>query len=226
VISTTLGGSVLVALPAAILPDPLPASAATPIPLAPQPGQGRATRGVEISAAGLLAGAVHRLLGRRISPVRAARVAAARLRCSSRSSAKQWMWTFAYPNGRGSKGVLYVPAARAVRLAMTSRDVIHSFFVPEFRVKKDVIPGRTTELWFEAREPGTYRRVLALEYWGKGTSTMRAPGGRALGCRVHASPLDRLPPFDFWTFRVLVYRSRLLAGVRAARSPFSLVPAG
>ena len=59
---------------------------------------------------------------------------------------KQWMWKFAYP-GRASAsvGVLHVPAGRPVRLLLTSRDVIHSFYVPEFRLKQDALPGRYTE---------------------------------------------------------------------------------
>ncbi len=69
-------------------------------------------------------------------------------------TAKKWMWKFAYPSGAQSIAQLYVPAGRPVRLLMTSRDVIHSFFVPEFRVKQDVIPGRYTTVWFEAVAPG------------------------------------------------------------------------
>jgi cytochrome c oxidase subunit 2 len=86
---------------------------------------------------------------------------------------KQWMWTFAYPNGSGSNAVLYVPAGRPVKLVMSSRDVIHSFFVPSFRVKKDVIPGRITTMWFEVPQPGVYP-VFCTEYCGEGHSTMRA----------------------------------------------------
>jgi cytochrome c oxidase subunit 2 len=88
-------------------------------------------------------------------------------------TAKQWMWTFAYPNGHGSKAVLYVPVNRPVKLIMNSRDVIHSFYVPDFRVKKDVLPGRATTLWFEATATGTYPAYCA-EYCGEGHSTMRA----------------------------------------------------
>lgn len=87
-------------------------------------------------------------------------------------SAKQWMWTFAYPDGRASNGVLYVPANRPVKLVMTSRDAIHSFFVPEFRLKQDVVPGRVTTLWFEATAPGRYQ-ILCTEYCGASHSTMR-----------------------------------------------------
>ena len=87
-------------------------------------------------------------------------------------SGKQWMWSFAYPNGGGSNGVLYVPVNRPVKLVMTSRDVIHSFYVPAFRVKQDVVPGRMTTLWFEARTAGTYQ-IFCTEYCGSGHSTMR-----------------------------------------------------
>jgi cytochrome c oxidase subunit 2 len=85
--------------------------------------------------------------------------------------AKQWMWTFAYPDGNASEGDLYVPVGRPVRLLMTSRDVIHSFYVPAFRVKQDVLPGRTTSLWFEATEPGTYD-LFCAEYCGTEHSYM------------------------------------------------------
>ena len=88
-------------------------------------------------------------------------------------TAKKWMWKFAYPKGARSIARLYVPAGRPVKLIMTSRDVIHSFFVPEFRVKQDVVPGRYTTLWFEAVSPGTYP-VLCSQYCGTGHSTMRA----------------------------------------------------
>jgi cytochrome c oxidase subunit 2 len=108
--------------------------------------------------------------------------------------AKQWMWTFGYGNGTGSKAVVYVPANRPVKLSMTSRDVIHSFYVPDFRVKKDVIPGRTTELWFEARAPGRYP-VYCAEYCGEGHSTMRATVV-ALSDEDYAHAIARLPALD------------------------------
>jgi cytochrome c oxidase subunit II len=107
---------------------------------------------------------------------------------------KQWMWTFAYPNGRASNAVLYVPAGRPVRLLLSSRDVIHSFFVPDFRVKKDVIPGRMTSLWFEALEPGAYP-VYCTEYCGEGHSTMRAQV-IALSEEDYLAELEQLPRLD------------------------------
>lgn len=86
---------------------------------------------------------------------------------------KQWMWKFAYPGGRSSINVLTVPVDRPVRLVMTSRDVIHSFYVPAFRMKQDVVPGTYTSLWFEATEPGVYPAYCA-EYCGLQHSRMRA----------------------------------------------------
>lgn len=80
-------------------------------------------------------------------------------------TAKQWMWKFAYPDGRSSVAVLTVPQGQPVKLLMTSRDVIHSFFVPEFRIKQDVLPGRYTTAWFQADKAGTYQ-VLCTEYCG------------------------------------------------------------
>ena len=66
----------------------------------------------------------------------------------------------------------YVPAGRPIKLIMTSRDVIHSFYVPDFRIKQDVLPGRYTTLWFEVKEPGVHH-ILCAEYCGTNHSTMR-----------------------------------------------------
>lgn len=85
---------------------------------------------------------------------------------------KQWMWKFTHGNGKSSETRLHVPAGQPVKLVMTSRDVIHSFYVPAFRVKKDVVPGRYTTAWFEAPEPGVYP-ILCAEYCGTGHSMMR-----------------------------------------------------
>lgn len=87
-------------------------------------------------------------------------------------TAKKWMWIFAYPGGESSNATLYVPVGRPVKLVMTSRDVIHSFYVPEFRLKHDVVPGRMTTMWFEATAPGVYP-ILCTEYCGTEHSTMR-----------------------------------------------------
>lgn len=87
--------------------------------------------------------------------------------------ARTWMWEFEYPNGKRSVGDLYVPVGHPVQLVMTSEDVLHSFFVPAFRVKKDVVPNRYTSVWFEVKEPGEYQ-VFCAEYCGTLHSTMYA----------------------------------------------------
>jgi cytochrome c oxidase subunit 2 len=79
--------------------------------------------------------------------------------------AKQWMWKAELPGGQSEIGTLHVPVGRAVRLTMTSQDVIHSFYVPAFRVKADVLPGRYTTLWFQATQPGEYR-LFCSQYCG------------------------------------------------------------
>jgi len=86
---------------------------------------------------------------------------------------KQWMWKFAYPGGPNGIDRLVVPQGRPVRLLLTSRDVIHSFFVPAFRLKQDALPGRYTEVFFTAREQGSFE-VLCAEYCGTAHSQMRA----------------------------------------------------
>ncbi len=86
---------------------------------------------------------------------------------------KKWMWKFAYPGGPSSLDVLRVPAGRPVRLLITSRDVIHSFFVPDLRLKQDALPGRYTDVWFQADKPGTHQ-VFCAEFCGIGHSSMLA----------------------------------------------------
>ena len=70
--------------------------------------------------------------------------------------AKQWMWKTQHPNGAREINALHVPIGEPVTLLMTSEDVIHSFFVPAFRIKQDVLPGRYTQTWFVANRTGTY----------------------------------------------------------------------
>lgn len=86
---------------------------------------------------------------------------------------KQWTWTFDYPQGRSTAGVLYLPANRPVRLLVTSRDVIHSFFVPEFRIKKDGVPGRYNAIRLVPTRTGRFR-ALCTEFCGSGHSRMWA----------------------------------------------------
>jgi cytochrome c oxidase subunit 2 len=85
---------------------------------------------------------------------------------------QKWKWTFIYPNGVISDE-LHFPVGRPVKLVMTSNDVLHSFYIPDFRVKMDVIQGRYTYLWFQADEVGKHK-VYCAEYCGKDHSRMGA----------------------------------------------------
>ncbi len=84
---------------------------------------------------------------------------------------KQWFWEFEYAEGVTVANDLYVPVGRPIKLLMSSDDVLHSFFVPEFRIKHDVIPNRYTSVWFEATEVGDYR-IYCTEYCGQQHSSM------------------------------------------------------
>ena len=84
---------------------------------------------------------------------------------------KQWMWKFQHLNGQREINELHVPVGRPVKLVMTSEDVIHDVYVPGFRVKADVIPGRYTSLWFEPTKPGRYH-LFCAEYCGTRHSGM------------------------------------------------------
>ena len=84
---------------------------------------------------------------------------------------KQWMWKAQHPSGMREINQLHVPVGRPVRLTMISQDVLHSFFVPAFRVKHDVLPGRYTYVWFTATKVGTYH-LFCAEYCGTKHSGM------------------------------------------------------
>jgi cytochrome c oxidase subunit 2 len=88
-------------------------------------------------------------------------------------TAKKWVWQFEYPDGTRTINDIHVPVGKPVRLVMTSEDVLHSFFVPEFRIKHDIVPGRYTEVWFNPTVIGTHQ-VFCTEYCGKGHSDMLA----------------------------------------------------
>lgn len=90
-----------------------------------------------------------------------------------KATAQKWSWAFTYPNGVTVPGELRVPKDRPVKLLMSSRDVLHSLFIPEFRVKMDVLPGAYTQLWFEATEAGT-TTLFCTEYCGTSHSDMLA----------------------------------------------------
>ncbi len=85
---------------------------------------------------------------------------------------KQWMWRIQHPQGRSEINELHVPVGLPVVLRMISEDVIHSFYVPAFRVKMDVLPQRYTSLWFQATQPGVYH-LFCAEYCGTEHADMR-----------------------------------------------------
>ena len=81
------------------------------------------------------------------------------------------MWYLQHPQGRSETNELHVPLGQAVKLNMTSQDVIHSFFIPAFRIKQDVLPGRYTSLWFQPTKVGKYD-LFCAEYCGTNHSIM------------------------------------------------------
>jgi cytochrome c oxidase subunit 2 len=87
------------------------------------------------------------------------------------SVAKQWMWKFQHGNGRREINTLHVPLGQAVEMTMISEDVIHSFFIPAFRVKRDVLPGNYSSCWFEATKTGEFH-LFCAEYCGTNHSGM------------------------------------------------------
>ena len=86
--------------------------------------------------------------------------------------AKQWMWKIQHPDGRAEINELHIPVGQKFRLIMASEDVLHSFYIPAFRTKADVVPGRYTGLWFEANKIGTYR-LFCAEYCGTSHAAMK-----------------------------------------------------
>jgi cytochrome c oxidase subunit 2 len=94
---------------------------------------------------------------------------------------KQWMWKIQHPEGAREINALHVPVGRAVKLVMTSQDVIHDFGIPAFRIKQDVIPGAYTTEWFQADRTGEYH-LFCDQYCGAlhsqmiGTVTVMEPG--------------------------------------------------
>jgi cytochrome c oxidase subunit II len=84
---------------------------------------------------------------------------------------KQWMWKAEHPGGQHEINALHVPTGQPIQLTMISADVFHSFSLPDFRVKREVIPGRYTTVWFEATQPGTYH-IFCTQYCGTQHSGM------------------------------------------------------
>lgn len=101
---------------------------------------------------------------------------------------QKWSWIFDYPDGTNSIGDLVVPAGKPIKLLMSSKDVIHSFFIPDFRIKMDVLPNRYTITWFEAPEIGDHN-LFCAEFCGDGHSDMLGKV-RVVGEREYAEWLE------------------------------------
>jgi len=84
---------------------------------------------------------------------------------------KQWMWKFQHLEGQREINELHIPAGQPIKVTISSEDVLHSLYFPAFRTKMDAIPGRYTELWFEAQRPGSYH-IFCAEYCGTNHSGM------------------------------------------------------
>jgi cytochrome c oxidase subunit 2 len=118
-------------------------------------------------------------------------------------NAKQWGWEFVYPNG-GSDNELHVPVHKAVKLVISSTDVLHSFFVPALRVKRDVVPGMYTSQWFEATHVGQ-DDIVCAEYCGgrsKDSSGNELPFAQMTGHWSMHSMLHVETPEDFTKYLV------------------------
>jgi cytochrome c oxidase subunit 2 len=84
---------------------------------------------------------------------------------------KQWMWKIQHPEGQREINTLHMPVGQAIKMKIASEDVLHSFYIPAFRVKQDAVPGRYTSLWFKATKPGVYH-LFCAEYCGTEHSRM------------------------------------------------------
>lgn len=91
-----------------------------------------------------------------------------------RVTGQKWSWSFNYPREGITSSELVVPAGKAVKLIMSSKDVLHSFYIPDFRIKRDVLPNRYTVTWFQTTQPGEHY-IACTEYCGTAHSTMAAP---------------------------------------------------
>jgi cytochrome c oxidase subunit II len=115
-------------------------------------------------------------------------------------TAQKWNWQFTYPNGY-SDGNLHVPVDTPVRLVLSSEDVIHSLYIPAFRLKKDAVPGRYNKVWFKATVPGEYA-LLCTQYCGREHSDMRTsvvvhpPGEFEKWLAGAATQADKLSPAE------------------------------
>jgi cytochrome c oxidase subunit 2 len=126
---------------------------------------------------------------------------------------QKWKWLFTYPNGVVDDN-LHVPPDEAARLVMTSQDVIHSLYIPDFRIKRDAVPGRYERAWFQALQPGEYQ-IYCAEYCGTSHSAMLS---KVIVHRTRpefetwladaGNFLDKLPPEKLWEGGLKLYNQR------------------
>jgi cytochrome c oxidase subunit 2 len=119
---------------------------------------------------------------------------------------KQWMWKIQHSTGQREINELHVPVGRKIKLIMTSEDTIHDFFIPAFRIKADVLPGKYTTQWFEATKPGTYH-LFCAEYCGMNHSGM-------IGSVIVMQPAE----FDNWLSGNASQQSPAVAGQQLYQS--------
>ncbi|HEY8186761.1 MAG TPA: cytochrome c oxidase subunit II [Pyrinomonadaceae bacterium] len=119
---------------------------------------------------------------------------------------KQWMWKIQHSTGQREINELHVPSGRKIKLIMTSEDTIHDFFIPAFRIKADVLPGKYTTQWFEATKPGTYH-LFCAEYCGMNHSGM-------IGSVIVMQPTE----FDNWLSGNASQQSPAVAGQQLFQS--------
>ena len=119
---------------------------------------------------------------------------------------KQWMWKIQHSTGQREINELHVPIGRKIKLIMTSEDTIHDFYIPAFRIKADVLPGRYTTQWFEATKPGTYH-LFCAEYCGMNHSGM-------IGSIIVMQPTE----FDSWLSGNASQQSPAVAGQQLFQS--------
>lgn len=112
-----------------------------------------------------------------------------------KATAKQWNWTFTYPNGTQSIGEVYVEIDKPVQFILESTDVLHAFYVPSMRVKRDVVPGRYQSVWFEPNKLGTYH-LFCAEYCGDDHSRMYAKVHVVDSTTMEEEPWNIVPTAD------------------------------
>jgi cytochrome c oxidase subunit II len=119
---------------------------------------------------------------------------------------KQWMWKVQHPGGQREINTLHIPVGQPIKLRLASEDVIHSFYVPAFRVKQDAVPGRYTSVWFNATKPGVYH-LFCAEYCGTEHSRM-------IGSIIVMEPQD----YEAWLAGGAAGRSMAASGAELFQS--------